>query len=566
MKRLLPGAFALAMMLAPTSVFAQAQTLPTLPAASTPLTGAELLYCVQGGVSSKCLVSTLGGGIGTIANLTVTGSFIATGLVTNADLVNTGSTVNGVVCTLGSSCTVAAAAGTLTGATLASNVLASSLTSTGTLTGGGTGAGFTLGLGTSTLTGTIPVNHGGTGGTTFTANLPLIGNGASAVAQGTRSGNTTAFVTQGSLQTSGTCAQYDASGNITSAGTACGGSFEHGGRLTLISGVPAQVSNVAGATILYYAPYKSPFIAIYNGANVTNYQFTSGPTDGVGLSLTIGSNWAATSVYDAFIALNSGSPVLCTGPVWTDQNTRASAGTLAPYNGQSANNNATAMTCRISNSATISVPQYQATYVGTIATDASGTLDFTPQQPNAVNCTPPSPTSGCGSFAPAQLYVWNEYNRIQTYAYVFDTSTAATSYTSATIRTAAGNTNNRIYYVVGQQEDTCIGWYQSFDELVTQSNASHEAYIIAGLGFRAYTWTLGAHPLAYTANGTIYGPKFNPDQSFGYNAKGVASAWWSSVCYPVGLGYEEALEQSDGNNANLFGYFGQQVLNFQYSM
>lgn len=559
MKRLLSGAFALAIMLAPAAALAQAQTLPTLPAASTPYTGAELLYCVQGGVSSKCLVSALGGGIGTIANLTVTGSFLATGLVTNADLVNTGTTVNGIVCTLGSSCTVTAASGTLTGATLASNVLASSLTSVGALTGGSTGAGFTLGLGTSTLTGNVPTNHGGTGVATFTANLPLIGNGASAIAQGTRSGNTTAYVTQGSSQTSGTCATYDASGNITSAGTACGGPFEHGGRLTLQSGVPAQVSNVAGATVLYYAPYKSAYIAVYNGTNVANYQFTSGPTDAVGLSLTIGSNWATTSVYDAFIALNSGSPVLCTGPVWTDQNTRASAGTLAPYNGQLANNNATAMTCRISNSATISVPQYQATYVGTIATDSAGTLDFTPQQPNVCPGT-------CGSFAPAQLYVWNEYNRIQTYAYVFDTSTAATSYTSTTIRTAAGNTNNRIYYVVGQQEDTCIGWYQSFDELANSSKSGFETYIIAGFGFRAYTWTLGAHPLAYTANGAIYGPKFNPDQSFGYNAKGVASSWWSSVCYPPGLGFLEALEQSDGNNANLFGYFGQQVLNFQYTM
>lgn len=51
---------------------------------------------------------------------------------------------------------VIAPAGTLTGVTLASNVLASSLTSVGTLTGGATGAGFTIALGTSTLTGDLP--------------------------------------------------------------------------------------------------------------------------------------------------------------------------------------------------------------------------------------------------------------------------------------------------------------------------------------------------------------------------------------------------------------------------
>ncbi len=44
----------------------------------------------------------------------------------------------------------------LTGATLASSVTASSLVSTGTLTGGATGAGFTIALGSSTITGTLP--------------------------------------------------------------------------------------------------------------------------------------------------------------------------------------------------------------------------------------------------------------------------------------------------------------------------------------------------------------------------------------------------------------------------
>jgi hypothetical protein len=50
--------------------------------------------------------------------------------IANSDLPGTGSTtVNGTACTLAGSCTVAAAAGTLTGTTLAANVVSSSLTS-----------------------------------------------------------------------------------------------------------------------------------------------------------------------------------------------------------------------------------------------------------------------------------------------------------------------------------------------------------------------------------------------------------------------------------------------------
>lgn len=55
-----------------------------------------------------------------------------------------------------------AAAGTLRGSTLASGVTASSLTSVNTLTGGATGSGFTVALGTSTITGQLPLTNGGT--------------------------------------------------------------------------------------------------------------------------------------------------------------------------------------------------------------------------------------------------------------------------------------------------------------------------------------------------------------------------------------------------------------------
>jgi hypothetical protein len=67
-----------------------------------------------------------------------------------------------------------------------------------------------------------PVTKGGTGQTSFTPNLPLIGNGTSPIAQGTASGNTTSFATTNGGLTSGNCAKFDALGNVVDAGQPCG--------------------------------------------------------------------------------------------------------------------------------------------------------------------------------------------------------------------------------------------------------------------------------------------------------------------------------------------------------
>ncbi len=77
---------------------------------------------------------------------------------------------------------VVAPAGTLTGTTVGSTVVTSSLTTVGTLTGGGTGAGFTLALGTSTLSGVVPVVNGGSGVATLSAHGLLVGEGTGNVA------------------------------------------------------------------------------------------------------------------------------------------------------------------------------------------------------------------------------------------------------------------------------------------------------------------------------------------------------------------------------------------------
>jgi hypothetical protein len=103
-------------------------------------------------LASNVLASSLTS-VGTLTAGAIGAGFTA---IPNSALANSALTVNAVSCTLGASCTVTAAAGTLTGTTLAAAVVTSSLTSVGTLTGGATGAGFTVNLATSTISGNLP--------------------------------------------------------------------------------------------------------------------------------------------------------------------------------------------------------------------------------------------------------------------------------------------------------------------------------------------------------------------------------------------------------------------------
>lgn len=97
-----------------------------------------------------------------------------TGNAGTATALQTPRAINGVNFDGTAAITVTAAAGTLTGTTLAAAVVSSSLTSVGTLTGGATGAGFTVALSSSTITGTLADAR-------LSANVPLL-NAANAFA------------------------------------------------------------------------------------------------------------------------------------------------------------------------------------------------------------------------------------------------------------------------------------------------------------------------------------------------------------------------------------------------
>lgn len=78
------------------------------------------------------------------------------------------------------------------------------------------------------VTGTLPMSNGGTGATSFTANAPVIGAGASALTVGTKTGDTTLFATASGSLVSGNCIKADASGNLVDNGAVCGSSTPAG--------------------------------------------------------------------------------------------------------------------------------------------------------------------------------------------------------------------------------------------------------------------------------------------------------------------------------------------------
>jgi hypothetical protein len=137
--------------------------------------------------------------------------------------------------TAASTAAVVAPAGTLTGATLAANVLASSLTSVGTLTGGATGAGFTIALGTSTVSGTLPAAN----------TAALTGD----VTKSAGSNTTTVNNAPASGITGATLAANVLASSLTSVGTLTGGATGAGFTIALTtSTVTGTLTETHGGT------------------------------------------------------------------------------------------------------------------------------------------------------------------------------------------------------------------------------------------------------------------------------------------------------------------------------
>lgn len=296
---------------------------------------------------------------------------------------------------------------------------------------------------------------------------------------------------------------------ISALVSALGGAINPpGGRLTLTTAVPVLTSDVTAATTVYYTPYIHGNAHLYNGTSWAVHTFTE-------LSQTLADSTkspAATSAdnnYDMFLWDDTGTKRCTRGPAWTTATDRSSSAHTS-QNGVRVNTNAI----------TNGPGALKGLYVGTIRTNASNQVAFMPA------------TAAAAGGGACQLYVWNMYNRVDVGAVSKD-STDSWIYTTATIRSANNNNNNRISVVAGLNED-----YASSRYSVRVSSDTVGTDMLVGVGLDSTTALSG---------------------SFGFQANASAVPFFLSGGYEgfLGLGHHfvQALEYSEatGGNTTWFG-------------
>lgn len=290
------------------------------------------------------------------------------------------------------------------------------------------------------------------------------------------------------------------------------------GRLTLTSGIAVPISNVAGATTVYYTPSGGRFVPIWNGSVFVmtdiGGELSQATTDTTKSPAAV----AANQVYDVFAWSDSGTIRATRGPTWasgtggsnTVRGTGAGSTALSLVNGILVNTNA------ITNGPAAGF----GTHIGTIMSDGSSQINWVLGGASA------------GGTA-AILGVWNAYNRELVTARVQD-STASWTYTSNTVRAVDASNNNRVTFVTGAAVDAIHATYGDNVSLPSGAGATFAIWGFAMDSTSAFDRTAGFGSTAPT------GATFNWQ---------AASGWYKPV---LGLHFIQATEQSDNTHVTTF--------------
>lgn len=255
------------------------------------------------------------------------------------------------------------------------------------------------------------------------------------------------------------------------------GDLVAGGRLTLASGQPYQLSVTSGS-VLYYTPAISSIVYLWTGNYWTPYKVVSD------FSLnTYSASLSYDSIYDISIDWNGGTPQLV-ATIWYSFGAGTSArSTALAYQDQ--------------------IPMIgNNRYIGTILTD------------------------GTGFFVDSQStrYVWNAYNRASRYLGVTD-GTASWTYNSTTYRNARGQSTNRVSFVVGID-------YASMCHLFLHAASAHATAGqggISALGLNSTSYagfTLGYNTAAFTPSQVANQQTFGKAEMIGHPVAGYNYVQW----------------------------------------
>jgi len=208
--------------------------------------------------------------------------------------------------------------------------------------------------------------------------------------------------------------------------------LDPGGRLTLTTATPVMTADVLTAATIYYALYKHAYVPLWTGTVWGLYEIAE-------LSLALDSDSGHTGYhesgknFDLFIYNDAGTIRLCSGPAWTDDDTRADA--IARKDGRWTNNASIVLRFDASAS-TVTAAANTALFVGTFRASANGQTEWS-QFPAAA-------AGGSNN----KLLLWNLYNQVLAASLESD-SDASWTYTTDTYRSANNSDLNRISFIAG---------------------------------------------------------------------------------------------------------------------
>lgn len=240
------------------------------------------------------------------------------------------------------------------------------------------------------------------------------------------------------------------------------------GRLTLTTLVPVLTSDVTAAATVYYTPYKSNLIALYDGVSWVLKAFAE-----MSQALTDTTKSPAATVasnpYDVFVWNDAGTMRATRGPSWlagavggstTTRGTGVGSTELELFNGVMVNKNAI----------TNGPAARRGVFVGSFITNSGNAVDW------VLN---PIAALGGGN---ARVGLWNNYNRIRFSAASKD-STDSWASVGSSWRAMNGSASNRITIFNGLDEEIVDATHEGS----YSCNSTNNGFCAHGIGLNSST-------------------------------------------------------------------------------